>query len=65
MKLLEVIAKLVIFIFYIALLMLASNKHGKELKWSVNFWIILAAVAANLMVLSVGGFFSGFINLGL
>lgn len=65
MHLLELIAKFIIVLFYIALLMLASNRHGKEWNWSINFWVVLAVVTANFVVLSVGGFFSGLINLGM
>ena len=65
MNLLEVIAKLAIVIFYMCVLMLASNRHGKEWNWSINFWVILGVVAANFVVLSVGGFFNGLLNFGM
>lgn len=59
------IAKIVIVIFYLCVLMLASNQHGKAWKGNVNFWVVLAVVAANFIMLSVGGFFDGLVNLGL
>ena len=65
MNLLEAIAKLIIIMFYTCLLMLASNRHGKEWNGSINFWVVLAVVAANFAVLSVGGFFKGFLNFGV
>ena len=65
MNLLEAIAKLVVVLFYICLLMLASNQHGKVWKGSVNFWVVLGVVAANFVMLSVGGFFDGLLNFGV
>lgn len=65
MNLLEAIAKIIVVIFYFCVLLLASNQHGKAWKGSVNFWIILAVVAVNFLMLSVGGFFNGLINIGL
>ena len=59
------VAKLIIIVFYLCVLLLASNQHGKAWKGSVNFWVALAIVAANLVVLSVGGFFDGFLNFGV
>lgn len=50
------VAKLIIIVFYLCILLLASNQHGKAWKGSVNFWVILAIVAANFVVLGVGGF---------
>jgi hypothetical protein len=65
MNIFAIIAKIVIVIFYLCVLMLASNQHGKAWKGSVNFWVVLAAVTANFVMLSVGGFFDGLVNLGL
>lgn len=59
------VAKLIIIVFYLCVLLLASNQHGKAWKGSVNFWVILAVVAANFVVLGVGGFFNGFLNFGV
>ena len=59
------VAKLVIIIFYLCVLLLVSNQHGKSWKGNVNFWVVLAVVAANFVVLSVGGFFTGFLNFGV
>lgn len=65
MNLLKCVAKLVIIIFYMCVLLLASNKHGKSWEGSINFWVALAVVTANFVVLSVGGFFTGFLNFGV
>lgn len=65
MNIFAIIAKIVVVIFYLCVLMLASNQHGKAWKGSVNFWVVLAAVTANFVMLSVGGFFDGLVNLGL
>lgn len=65
MNLLKCIAKLVIIIFYMCVLLLASNRHGKSWNGDVNFWVALAVVVANIAVLSVGGFFAGFLNFGV
>lgn len=59
------VAKLIIIVFYLCVLLLASNQHGKAWKGDVNFWVVLAVVAANFVVLSVGGFFDGFLNFGV
>lgn len=59
------VAKLIIIVFYLCVLLLASNQHGKAWKGNVNFWVVLAVVAANFVVLSVGGFFDGFLNFGV
>ena len=59
------VAKLVIIVFYLCVLLMASNQHGKAWKGDVNFWVVLAVVAANFVVLSVGGFFDGFLNFGV
>lgn len=59
------VAKLIIIVFYVCVLLLASNQHGKAWKGDVNFWVVLAVVAANFVVLSVGGFFDGFLNFGV
>ena len=59
------VAKLIIIVFYLCVLLLASNQHGKAWKGNVNFWVVLAVVAANFVVLSVGGFFYGFLNFGV
>lgn len=58
-------AKLIIIVFYLCVLLLASNQHGKAWRGNVNFWVVLAVVAANFVVLSVGGFFDGFLNFGV
>ena len=59
------VAKLIIIVFYMCILLMASNQHGKAWKGSVNFWVVLAVVASNFVVLSVGGFFDGFLNFGV
>lgn len=59
------VAKLIIIIFYLCILLLASNQHGKALQGTVNFWIVLAVVVANFGTLIFGGFFNGFINFGV
>lgn len=59
------VAKLIIIVFYLCVLLMASNQHGKAWKGDVNFWVVLAVVAANFVVLSVGGFFDGFLNFGV
>lgn len=59
------VAKLIIIVFYLCVLLLASNQHGKAWRGDVNFWVVLAIVAANFVVLSVGGFFDGFLNFGV
>ena len=59
------VAKLVIIIFHLVILLLASNQHGKTWNGKVNFWVALAVVVANLAALSVGGFFDGFLNFGV
>lgn len=56
------VAKLVIIIFYFAVLLMASNQHGKAWRGNVNFWVVLTIVAANLVTLAFGGFFDGFFN---
>lgn len=56
------VAKLIIIVFYLCVLLLASNQHGKAWKGKVNFWVVLAIIAANLVALTFGGFFDGFIN---
>lgn len=65
MKFIVGVAKLIIIVFYLCVLLLASNQHGKAWKGDVNFWVVLAIVAANFVVLSVGGFFDGFLNFGV
>lgn len=59
------VAKLIIIVFHLCILLTASNQHGKAWRGNVNFWAVLAVVAANLVVLSVGGFFDGFLNFGV
>lgn len=59
------VAKLIIIVFYLCVLLLASNQHGKAWKGDINFWVVLAVVAANFVVLAVGGFFDGFLNFGV
>ena len=59
------VAKLIIIVFYLCVLLLASNQHGKAWRGDVNFWVVLAVVVANFVVLSVGGFFDGFLNFGV
>ena len=59
------VAKLVIIVFYLCVLLLASNQHGKAWRGNVNFWVILAIVAANFVTLIFGGFFNGFLNFGV
>lgn len=56
------VAKLVIILFYLCVLLLASNQHGKAWKGNVNFWVVLAIIAANFVALTFGGFFDGFLN---
>lgn len=56
------VAKLVIILFYLAVLLLASNQHGKSWKGNVNFWVVFAIIAANFVALTFGGFFDGFLN---
>lgn len=65
MKLIDCVAKFIIIVFYLCVLLLASNQHGKSWKGNVNFWVVMAVVAANFVVLSVGGFFDGFLNIGV
>lgn len=59
------VAKLIIIVFYLCVLLLASNQYGKAWKGDINFWVVLAVVAANFVVLAVGGFFDGFLNFGV
>ena len=56
------VAKLTVICFWICVLLLASNQHGKAWKGSINFWTVLGITAANFFVLAVGGFFNGFLN---
>lgn len=56
------VAKLVIILFYLVVLLMASNQHGKAWRGNINFWVVFAIVAANLVVLTFGGFFNGFLN---
>lgn len=65
MNFIDGVAKFIIIVFYFCVLLLASNQHGKAWKGNVNFWVVLAVVAANFVVLSVGGFFDGFLNFGV
>lgn len=65
MNFIDGVAKFIIIVFYLCVLLLASNQHGKAWKGNVNFWVVLAVVAANFVVLSIGGFFDGFLNFGV
>lgn len=60
MNLVHSIAKLVIIAFYVAILLLASNRHNKPIHGVVNFWVVLAIVSANLATLVFSGLFDGF-----
>lgn len=62
MSIVSGIAKLAIIGFWFCVLLLASNQHGKTWKGNVNFWTVLGIAIANIFVLCVGGFFSGFLN---
>lgn len=65
MNYIHVVAKLIIIAYYLCVLLLASNQHGKAWRGNVNFWVVLAVVSANFVVLSVGGFFAGLLNFGV
>ena len=59
------VAKLVVIIIYLCILLLASNRHGKNCSRTINFWSVLAMLAGHFILLAVGGFFDGFLNFGV
>lgn len=44
--------------WFMVILLIASNQHGKQLHGRVNFWVTLAIVAVNVAALAFGGFFT-------
>lgn len=51
-------AKLAVFGWLLAVLLLSAHYHGKERQGIVNFWVDFAIVALNFAALTVGGFFT-------
>lgn len=50
-------AQIVILLWFMVMLLIASNRHGKRVNSEWNFWVVLGAVVAQFVVLMIGGFF--------
>ena len=51
------IAKYIMLAWFLVVLLIASNQHGKPRKGDVNFWVDFGVVAVQVIVLAIGGFF--------
>lgn len=52
------IAKLAVFGWLLAVLLLSSHHHGKPREGTTNFWVDFTIVVLNFAALTAGGFFT-------
>jgi len=50
-------AQIVILVWFMIGLLVASNRHGKQVRGEWNFWVVLGSTAIQFIVLMIGGFF--------
>lgn len=55
------IAKLAVFGWLLAVLLMSSHNHGKPRKGITNFWVDFTIVALNFAALTAGGFFTSIV----